>query len=131
VRSHHFAGGRTSQVGVKWFDSAFRRIAIGSVIALVLGVLALPMAAIAVPALDSVASANGVPLQAGDVLASVGNGLVDNYSPTGTLNDTLDTSTDATYTTGGCFDSSGNFYVTDFDSDEISEFQLFRQPGER
>ena len=68
------------------------------------------------------AGADGVALKAEDVLASVGNGLVDNYSPSGTLLDTLDTTTDASYTTGGCFDSSGDFFVTDFDSNEISEF---------
>ena len=83
-------------------------------------------AAFMVPALgltsSPIAAADGVPLVHGDVLASVGSGTVDNYSPTGTLNDTLDTTTGATYTTGGCFDSSGNFYVTDFGSDEISKF---------
>jgi hypothetical protein len=68
------------------------------------------------------AAANGVPLASGDVLASVGNGLVDNYSATGTLQDTLNDGTSATYTTGGCFDSSGDFFVTNFDSDSISEF---------
>jgi hypothetical protein len=99
-----------------------RRAVFGSVIALIIGVVALPVVAITVPALSSVASANGVPLKTGDVLASVGNADVDNYSPSGTLLDTLDTASGSEYTTGGCFDSSGNFYVTDFSTGAISEF---------
>ena len=102
--------------------SRFNPIALGTVIALILGLVVLPAATLAVPALDTAASANGVPLQTGDVLASVGDGEVDNYSASGTLNDTLNNGTDATYTTGGCFDTSGDFFVTNFDSDSLSEF---------
>lgn len=76
----------------------------------------------AVIARAPLASADGVAFATGDVLASVGNGLVDNYSPSGTLLDTLNTASEATYTTGGCFDSAGNFYVTDFDSNALSKF---------
>ena len=97
-------------------------IALGTVITLLLGLLVLPVATLAVPVLDTAASANGVPLQTGDVLASVGNGEVDNYSASGTLNDTLNNGTNATYTTGGCFDTAGDFFVTNFDSDSLSEF---------
>ncbi len=67
------------------------------------------------------AFANGVPLTNGDVLAAVGNGQVKHFSSTGSLLDTLDTGTGATYTTGMCFDANHNLFVTDFDSD-ISEF---------
>ncbi len=102
--------------------SPFKPIALGVVITLVLGLLALPIASIALPALTTTASANGVPLLAGDVLASVGDGEVDNYSPTGTLNDTLNNGTGADFTTGGCFDTSGDFFVTNFDSNSLSEF---------
>jgi hypothetical protein len=69
----------------------------------------------------SAAHANGVAMNNGDVLAAVGDGLVKEFSPSGTLLDTLDTGTAATYTTGMCFDSSHNLFVTDFSSD-ISEF---------
>ena len=58
----------------------------------------------------------------GDVFASVGNGLVKEYTPTGTLVQTLNTGTGSTYTTGGVFDSNGNFYVTTFNSGVVSTF---------
>ena len=102
--------------------SLLKPIALGVATTLVFGLLALPIASIAVPALTTTASANGVPLQTGDVLASVGDGEVDNYSQTGTLNDTLNDGTGADFTTGGCFDTSGDFFVTNFDSNSLSEF---------
>src|ERR1017187_5792987 len=70
----------------------------------------------------SVASANGVALHNGEVLAAIGSGQVKHFDSSGNLLDTLDTSTGATYTTGMCFDSSSNLYVTDFASSEISKF---------
>jgi len=83
-------------------------------VALAVGLLVLLSAA-------SSARANGVALHNGDVLAAVGSGQVKHFSSSGTLLDTLDTTTGASYTTGMCFDSSHNLYVTDFGSD-ISEF---------
>ena len=68
------------------------------------------------------ARANGVPLTNGDVLAATGNGQVKNFSPSGTLLDTLDTTTGSTYTTGMCFDSSNDLFVTDFSTNALSEF---------
>lgn len=62
------------------------------------------------------------PYTKGDVFASVGSGTVNVYSPTGTLNCTLNDTTGATYTTGSGFDSSGNFYVTNFGSSGVSKF---------
>jgi hypothetical protein len=102
--------------------SAFGSVALGVAFTLVSGLLALPVATIALPVFDGTASANGVPLQPGDVLASVGDGEVDNFSPSGALNDTLNNGTNATFTTGGCFDTSGDFFVTNFDSNSLSEF---------
>lgn len=58
----------------------------------------------------------------GDVFASVGNGLVREFTPTGTLVQTLNTNTSSTFTAGGVFDSSGNFYVTTFSSGIVSKF---------
>jgi Bacterial Ig-like domain (group 1) len=102
--------------------SAFRSLPLGVAITLVLGLLVLPVATLPLPVLESPASANGVPLLPGDVLASVGDGQIDNYSPAGTLNDTLNNGTNAEFTTGGCFDTSGDFFVTNFDSNSLSEF---------
>jgi hypothetical protein len=98
------------------------RRSLHALIAVLLGLLALPAAALAVPALLPAASANGVPLVAGDVLAATGSGQVKNFSSTGTLQDTLDNTSGATYTTGMCFNASKDLFVTNFDSDTISEF---------
>jgi hypothetical protein len=59
----------------------------------------------------------------GDVFASVGNGEVNVYTPTGTLVQTLNNGL-GTITTGSAFDSQGNFYVTNFTSPagSVSEF---------
>jgi hypothetical protein len=94
--------------GLSTFKRGRRRIIFSAAMAaLTLGVL--------VPLIGaSAASANGVPLVKGDVLAATGNAQVKNFSPTGILQDTLTDNSGATYTTGMCFDSSGNLYVTDF-----------------
>ncbi len=77
-------------------------------------VLAAAMLLLAVGA--SVASANGVPLAKGDVLAGVGSAQVKNFSPSGVLQDTLTDKSGASFTTGMCFDSEKeqHLYVTDF-----------------
>jgi hypothetical protein len=62
------------------------------------------------------------PFTIGDVFASVGGGLVREFSPTGTLVQTLNTNTNSPFTTGSAFDSSGNFYVTTFNSGVLSKF---------
>jgi hypothetical protein len=98
------------------------RRSLHAMIAVLLGLLGLPAAALAVPALLPAASANGVPLVAGDVLAATGNGIVSHFNNTGTLLDSLNNGTSATYTTGMCFDTSKDLFVTNFDSDSISEF---------
>ena len=66
----------------------------------------------------------------GEVIASVGNGTLDGYSPTtGSLETTLNDGTGDLYNLGTAFDSSGNLYVTDdysgsatSNTGEISEF---------
>jgi hypothetical protein len=58
----------------------------------------------------------------GDVFASVGSGLVDVFTPTGTLLCSLNDGTGSTYTTGSGFDTAGNFYVTNFSLGTISKF---------
>jgi hypothetical protein len=66
--------------------------------------------------------AMAAPYTIGDVFASVGGGLVREFSPTGTLVQTLNTNTSSTYTTGSAFDAAGNFYVTTFGSGIVSKF---------
>jgi PEP-CTERM motif len=69
-----------------------------------------------------VASARANSFAVGDVFVSVGNGKVNEYTPTGTLVQTLDDATGAAYLTGSAFDSSGNFYVTNDSAATISKF---------
>ena len=57
-----------------------------------------------------------------DVFAAVGLGMVKRFSPAGTLLQTLDTTTNSAQTAGMCFDSGGNLYVTDFQSNIVSKF---------
>ncbi|HZU06162.1 MAG TPA: hypothetical protein VFB73_09310 [Chloroflexota bacterium] len=62
------------------------------------------------------------PFALGDVFAAVGNGQVKRFSPTGTLIQTLNTTTGSFETTGMCFDTAGNLFVTDFTADTVSKF---------
>ena len=63
-----------------------------------------------------------VPYAAGDVFAGVGNGAVSQFSPTGTLKNTLQTTSASSEETGMCFDSSGNLFVTNFEAGTMSKF---------
>jgi PEP-CTERM motif len=64
----------------------------------------------------------GIPYTIGDVFASIGTGRVNEYTPGGVLVQTLNTGNGAAFTTGSGFDSSGNFFVTDFGSNVVSKF---------
>lgn len=64
---------------------------------------------------------SAVPYSLGDVFASTGDGKVNVYSQAGAFIQTLDTGLGG-YTTGGTFDSAGNFYVTAFSSNVVSKF---------
>lgn len=64
----------------------------------------------------------GVPYAGGDVFAGVGNSNVSQFSPTGTLKNTLDTTSGSSEETGMCFDSSGDLFVTNFESATMSKF---------
>ena len=69
------------------------------------------------------ASANGVSLAAGDVLADIGLGKITHYTTSGTLVDTLDTTSGTDEGDGMCFDASQNLYATQgFTADTVSEF---------
>ena len=72
--------------------------------------------------LMAASTAVAAPFTMGDVFASVGNGIVREFTPTGTLVQTLNTNTNSEFTAGGVFDSSGNFYVTTFFTGIVSKF---------
>jgi hypothetical protein len=53
----------------------------------------------------------------GDIIASLANGQVNEYTPTGSLVQTL--ISNANLPTGSAFDGQGNLYVTEFESNDI------------
>jgi hypothetical protein len=73
-------------------------------------------------AIAASSNASALPFAVGDVFASVGNGRVEVYSPTGVLKQTLNNGLNSTFTTGGVFDTAGNFYVTTFGSNVVSKW---------
>jgi len=87
----------------------------------VLKPLATVLAAIVLAA-GLASTAFALPFSKGDVFASVGNGKVEVYSPTGTLLQTLNNGLGSTFTTGGVFDAAGNFYVTTFNGNVVSKW---------
>ena len=72
--------------------------------------------------LATVTDASAIPYTFGNVFASIGNGKVAEYTPTGTLVQILNTTTNASETTGSAFDAAGNFYVTGFQTNTLSRF---------
>jgi hypothetical protein len=67
-------------------------------------------------------SANAAFFTIGDVMASTGGGSVRDYTPDLTvLQHTLNTTLGG-LTTGSAFDSSGNFYVTNFSNNNVTQF---------
>jgi hypothetical protein len=73
------------------------------------------------PAPASAAACSG-PYVKGDVFASIGDGKVDVFTPNGTPVCTLDDGTGALGNAGSSFDTSGNFYVTNFGAGGVSKF---------
>ncbi len=65
-------------------------------------------------------SGNGRTIHLGNVFVSTGAGTVLEYTPTGTLVQTLNVGT--SYITGSTFDQSGNFYVTRFANNAVQKF---------
>jgi lysophospholipase L1-like esterase len=63
------------------------------------------------------ASSTFSPIAKGDIVASLANGQVNEYSPSGTLVQTL--ISNATTPTGSAFDEAGNLYVTEFGGNDI------------
>lgn len=67
-------------------------------------------------------SASAIPYQVGDIFVGTGNGKIDVYDSTGTLLQTLDTTSSSAEQTGMCFDGSGNLYATSFSAGTMSKF---------
>jgi hypothetical protein len=61
------------------------------------------------------------PFTIGDVFASVSNGMVIEFTPTGTAVQTLNTGQGG-FTTGSAFDSTGKLYLTNFSASSVSVF---------
>jgi Bacterial Ig-like domain (group 1) len=96
--------------------SAHGRRTASAVLLLVLGSMVIALLA------SSSASANGVALSKGDVLAGAGEGTIKHFDPSGALLDTLNTTSGAAEDTGMCFDGLGNLYSTNFAANTMSEF---------
>jgi PEP-CTERM motif len=74
-----------------------------------------------VSATSAHAAACSTPYVQGDVFASAGSGKVDVFTPTGTLDCTLNDGI-GSITTGTGFDKAGNFYVTNFGAGGVTKF---------
>ncbi len=72
-------------------------------------------------AIFSCAAYAGSAYQSGDVFAAVGNGLVDEFTPTGTLVQVINDGSGSAFTTGMAFDSGGNLFVTNFSNGTVSK----------
>jgi len=58
----------------------------------------------------------------GDVLVAIGSGEVLEFTPAGVLVQTLNDTSDSTYTAGMAFDNHGNLYITNFSAGTVSKF---------
>lgn len=67
-----------------------------------------------------IGQAMAVPFTLGNVFVSTGAGMVLEYTPTGTLVQTLSVGTG--FITGSTFDASGNFYATRFSNGAVQKF---------
>ena len=91
--------------------------------------LALALAAVSAVALAIVVLASGrdavashVGYGTGDVFAAVGAGQIKHFDSSGTLLETLDTTSGSAGETGMCFDSSENLYATNWSAGNMSKF---------
>jgi outer membrane protein assembly factor BamB len=65
-------------------------------------------------------TAQAAPFVVGNVFASVSNGSVKEFSPTGTLQQTM--TSGSGFTTGSAFDAAGNLYVTMFSNGTVAKY---------
>ena len=68
------------------------------------------------------AASAGIPYNVGDVFAGRGDGKVDQYSPTGTFIQRLETTSASTEETGMCFEGSGNLLTTNWSAGNVTKF---------
>lgn len=86
---------------------------------IIIPVLALFVSILVISVPDAKAS---TPYHSGDIFAGIGSGKIAQYSSSGVLLNTLDTTTNSYEQTGMCFDSTGNLYATDFTVAKGSKF---------
>ncbi len=119
----HGSGGTGSAArALEWdeFDprshgAAWRRCALAVAAVLVFGAIGV--------VISPAKPAGATVFQSGQVFASVGNSTVNVYDPSsGDLVTSLTDATSQDYTVGSAFDSSGDFYVADDLSGEVSEY---------
>jgi hypothetical protein len=82
----------------------------------------IPVAVLALGGVLILAPQASAQIATGTVMASTGSGKVTEFSQAGAMGPQLDTATGAAFTTGSVFDSLGNFYVTDFDAQQVTKF---------
>jgi sugar lactone lactonase YvrE len=80
------------------------------------------LAALVVTLLAGAQPALAVPYELGDVFVAVGHGKIKQFSPNGTLKDTLDTRSGAPEDPGMCFDAASNLYSTNFLDQSMTKF---------
>ncbi len=68
------------------------------------------------------ASAHAGVIPNGTVMVGTGNGFVTEFDQNGNMLGQLDTTTGSNEETGGAFDSTGNFFVTDFQANMVTKF---------
>jgi hypothetical protein len=69
-----------------------------------------------------ITSTLGIPYSIGDVFAGDSGGLINHFSPTGVLLDTLNTQSGSAEDTGMCFGESGNLRSTNFSTNNMTLF---------
>ncbi len=98
--------------------TVWRRLVLGLTLVLMLGCVATLIS----PA-NKAGADSGTVFATGQVFASVGFAQVNVYDPSsGNQLNTLTDSSGTAYTAGSAFDANGNFYVTDDDAGDISEY---------
>lgn len=70
--------------------------------------------------LSFTSAAKALPYVKGNVFVSTGSGTVIEYTPTGTVVQTL--TGGSSLMTGSAFDASGNFYVTNFSANTVRKY---------
>ena len=109
------AEGGWDESGSGSFGAVWRRLALMLSLVLVLGCVGVLFGSAKPAGADTV-------FQSDDVFASVGFGGVNVYDSSGNQLNSLVDNSGANITAGSAFDASGNFYVTDTDTGDISEY---------